>query len=74
VDSTGAGVLGDLTDALRERGITLALARLKSAVSEYLARAGVMEKVGAEHVYLEVDDAVAAFGTSRVEVPPPAIP
>ena len=72
VDSTGAGVLGDLTDALRERGITLALARLKSAVSEYLARAGVMEKVGAEHVYLEVDDAVAAFGTSRVEAPPSA--
>ena len=74
VDSTGAGVLGDLTDALRERGITLALARLKSAVSTYLARAGVMEKVGAEHVYLEVDDAVAAFGTSRAEVPPATTP
>jgi SulP family sulfate permease len=74
VDSTGAGVLGDLTDALRERGITLALARLKSAVSTYLARAGVMEKVGAEHVYLEVDDAVAAFATAPAQVEPPATP
>jgi SulP family sulfate permease len=74
VDSTGAGMLADLADSLRERGITLSLARLKSAVSEYLDRAGVMEKVGAEHVYLEVDDAVAAYEASRSEVAPPTIP
>ncbi len=74
VDSTGAGVLADLADTLRERGITLCLARLKTAVSEYLARAGVMEKVGADNVYLEVDDAVAAFATAPAEVEPPATP
>ena len=34
-------------------------------MAAYLARAGVMEKVGAEHVYLEVDDAVAAFRRER---------
>jgi sulfate permease, SulP family len=61
VDSTGAGTLADLIDILRERGITLCLARVKAAVGEYLERAGVMGKVGAEHVFLEVDDAVAAF-------------
>ncbi len=64
VDSTGAAVLGELVDDLGRRGISLALARLKAPVEAYLARAGVMEKVGAEHVYLEVDDAVAAFGLS----------
>jgi len=74
VDSSGAGVLADLADSLRERGITLAVARLKSAVAEYLARAGVIERVGAEHVYLEVDDAVAAFVASPVTVAPPAVP
>jgi SulP family sulfate permease len=74
VDSTGAGVLADLADALRERGITLCLARLKTTVSEYLARAGVMEKVGADNVYLEVDDAVAAFAAAPAEVAPPATP
>jgi SulP family sulfate permease len=73
VDSTGAGTLADLDDALRERGITLALARLKASIAEYLARAGVIDKVGAEHVYLEVDDAVAAFEASRTEVAPPSI-
>ena len=61
VDSTGAAMLGDLVDDLRGRGITLALARLKAPVAAYLSRAGVMEKIGAERVYLEVDDAVAAF-------------
>jgi SulP family sulfate permease len=71
VDSSGSGVLADLADGLRERGITLSLARLKAAVSEYLDRAGVMEKVGAVHVYLEVDDAVAAFDASRSSTPRP---
>jgi SulP family sulfate permease len=71
VDSTGAGTLADLADALQGRGITLALARVKSAVAEYLARAGVMDKVGADHVFLEVDDAVAAFEASRIEAGAP---
>jgi SulP family sulfate permease len=71
VDSTGAGTLADLADALRDRGITLALARVKSAVAAYLARAGVLDKVGADHVFLEVDDAVAAFEASRITAGPP---
>jgi SulP family sulfate permease len=61
VDSTGAAMLGDLVNDLRGRGITLALARLKAPVAAYLSRAGVMEDIGAERVYLEVDDAVTAF-------------
>jgi SulP family sulfate permease len=64
VDSTGAAVLGELADDLRTRGVTLALARLKAPVAAYLARAGVMKKIDAERVYLEVDDAVAAFRAS----------
>jgi SulP family sulfate permease len=72
VDSTGAGVLADLADTLGERGITLSFARLKATISAYLGRAGVMEKIGPEHVYLEVDDAVAAFVTAPHEVMPPA--
>jgi SulP family sulfate permease len=70
VDSTGVAVLADLADDLASRGITLALARVKAPVSAYLARAGVLEKVGAEHVYLEVDDAVAAF--EAADAPQPA--
>jgi SulP family sulfate permease len=72
VDSTGAAVLADVAEDLRQRGVTLALARLKAPVAAYLARAGVVDKVGADRVYLEVDDAVAAFEASRTEVPPDA--
>jgi SulP family sulfate permease len=61
VDSTGASMLADLVDSLTERGVTLAFARLKGTVSEYLARAEIMDRVGSAHVFLEVDDAVAAF-------------
>ena len=57
-------MLGDLAGDLGKRGITLALARLKAPVAAYLTRAGVMETVGAGSVYLEVDDAVAAFEAS----------
>jgi SulP family sulfate permease len=69
VDSTGAGTLADLADGLRERGITLSLARLKATAAGYLERAGVMARIGAEHVYLEVDDAVAAFQAGRIDAP-----
>ncbi len=61
VDSTGAAMLSDLADDLSGRGVTLALARLKAPVAAYLSRAGVTEKIGADRIYLEVDDAVAAF-------------
>jgi SulP family sulfate permease len=61
VDSTGAAVLGDLVDDLHGRGITLAVARLKAPVAAYLSRAGVLERIGRNRVYLEVDDAVAAY-------------
>jgi len=73
LDSTGAAMLGDLSGDLNARGITLALARLKAPVREYLLRAGVMEKVGSQHVYLEVDDAVGAF-EATVPVTRPAGP
>ena len=69
VDSTGAAMLSDLVDDLRTRGVVLSLARVKLPVAEYLSRAGVMAKLGTERVYLEVDDAVAAFhaGSPHVE-------
>jgi SulP family sulfate permease len=63
IDSSGAALLGELAASLRQRGITLAFARLKAPVAAYLDRAGVMAGIGVEHTHLEVDDAVAAFET-----------
>jgi MFS superfamily sulfate permease-like transporter len=78
VDSTGAGTLDDLSDDFRTRGVTVALARLKAPVAAYLSRAGVIGKIGADRVYLEVDDAVDAFRATApagvATVPPPGSP
>ena len=67
----GAGVLAEVADSLGKRGITLALARVKAPVVAYLDRAGVMDKIGAGHVYLETDDAVAAFEASGMDAAVP---
>jgi hypothetical protein len=40
---------------------TLAFARLKTPVAAYLARAGIGAPSGSLPVFVEVDDAVAAF-------------
>jgi sulfate permease, SulP family len=69
VDSTGAAMLADLVDGLRERGITLAFARLKASVAAYLARAEIMDTLGPANVFLEVDDAVAAFEATQAGAP-----
>ena len=57
IDSTATQMLQELQEDLAQRHVTLVFARLKGPVKAYLARA----RVGAAAVYLEVDDAVAAF-------------
>lgn len=68
IDTTGAGALADLADSLRERGIRLSLARLKSAIAAYLAHAGVLGKIGADDIFIEVNDAVDAFEARRADL------
>jgi SulP family sulfate permease len=56
LDTTGVGVLDDLHVALQARGITLVLARVKAPVRAYLERAGLLDQLGQESIFLEVDD------------------
>jgi SulP family sulfate permease len=60
-DSTATQMLVELFDDLAQRGVTVMFARLKSPVAAYLGRAGISESTDPGHVFLEVDDAVAAF-------------
>jgi SulP family sulfate permease len=66
VDSTATETLLEAVDDMTVRGIGLALARLKAPVAEYLARAGLLDAVGRDRIYLEVDDAVSAL---RMTIP-----
>jgi SulP family sulfate permease len=61
IDTTALQSLEELIEDLHAAGITVALARLRNAVRTVMDAAGLIELVGDEHIYLEVDDAVTAY-------------
>ncbi len=69
-DSTATQMLVELLGDLGERHVTVAFARLKAPVAAYLEGAGIAAVTGSQRVYLEVDDAVAAFR----DTPPADLP
>ena len=72
IDSTGMEALLDLTRDLRQEGITLVVARLRSRMRPEFAVAGLTEEIGAEHFYASVRQAVDAF--ERAPGPPAPSP
>jgi len=60
-DSTATQMLGELLGDLGDRHVTVVFARLKAPVAAYLERAGLSVPGASGRVFLEVDDAVAAF-------------
>ena len=64
VDSTGAQVLMELLDSLADRGVSLALARVRTEIRDELDAIGVTARLAGRGVYLEVDDGVADFTKS----------
>ena len=65
VDSTATESLLELVAEVHRRDVGFAVARLRQPVAEYLDRAGVLDLVGRDRVYLQVDDAVAALRDTR---------
>ncbi len=61
VDSTGMEALLDLARDLRQEGITLVVARLRSRMRDDFAVAGLIDEIGADHFYPSVRHAVEAF-------------
>jgi SulP family sulfate permease len=71
-DSTATQMLVELLDDLESQGITVTFARLKAPVAAYLERAGIGAAVRPGRVFLEVDDAVAAFRAGQSPAAGPA--
>jgi SulP family sulfate permease len=61
VDLTSADALGSLHDELAERGIELALARVKQDLREQLERIGLITHIGPERIYPTLPVALEAF-------------
>ena len=60
IDSQGSAKMREILDLTGQAGVTLRLARIKPAVRELLARDGVLDRIGDDKTYDEVDQAVAA--------------
>lgn len=61
MDSTAAGMLEEVRADLVERGVQLCFAELHAEARALLERAGLIERIGANHVYEDLDDALQAF-------------
>ncbi|MFM7170419.1 MAG: SulP family inorganic anion transporter [Cyanobium sp.] len=65
IDSTAADMLLELQEELAERGVRLALTRVKRELHAQLEACGLVARVGAEHVYATIPTAVAAYLQQR---------
>jgi len=61
IDITSVDVLETLCDELEERGIVVALARIKQDLRESLAPTGLLERIGEDHIFPTLPTAVEAF-------------
>jgi SulP family sulfate permease len=61
IDTTALQGLEELIEDLRDDGIHLAFARLRQAVRDVLDAADLIDVIGEDNIYLEVDDGVTAF-------------
>ncbi|HQO21272.1 MAG TPA: SulP family inorganic anion transporter [Acidobacteriota bacterium] len=61
IDITGAAVLGEIAEELREKGITLALASPKEPLRFMLEKTGLYQRVGRDNVFLNLDASIAGL-------------
>jgi SulP family sulfate permease len=67
VDDTGASALTDFFDYAQRYGVDLMLARVHSGSHTLLKMAGVIEKIGEDHIYDTIRNAVDAANSSAAE-------
>ena len=72
IDTTAIEQLGELLDDLADADIEVAFARVRQPVRDMLDRSGLLERIGTDRIFLEVDDAVTYFaagphGDSKVD-------
>jgi len=61
IDTTATQQLGELLDHLDAVGIEVSWARVRRPVLDMLERSGLIDRIGTDHIFLEVDDAVNDF-------------
>jgi sulfate permease, SulP family len=67
LDITAAEALGSLITELRRRGVVFATARVKQDLREVLTRAGLVEVIGEERMFMTLPTAVSAYRAWEAE-------
>jgi MFS superfamily sulfate permease-like transporter len=62
IDYTGSRALREVLDELDRAGIEVAVARAGAHLRQGLARSGLLERIGVEHFFSSVGEAVASLG------------
>ena len=62
IDYTGAKAFGELVTELKDRGISVSLARVSPLVHHDLKHSGLLDAIGRDHLFASVEEAVAAAG------------
>jgi SulP family sulfate permease len=70
IDITGADALEELRAELEQRGIVLALARLKQDLRDQLARTGLLDRIGESHIFATLPTALEGFHEWEQAQPP----
>ena len=69
IDTTAVQQLEELVEELEEADVTVTFARVRGPVRDMLQRAGIIDMVGDDAIFLEVDDAVTqALDSGAVHV------
>lgn len=70
IDSTAATMLNDLCTFIEEQGLKFGIVELHSAPRDILMRSGVVDRIGENMVFDDLEDAVAAFSARKGETVP----
>lgn len=65
VDLTALDALGQLRADLQRRGIVFAMARVKQELRDELEAAGLLDKIGEDHIFMTLPTAVEAYRNRR---------
>ena len=61
IDMTAADILEELREELVKKGIMLGLTRVKRDLYAQLRKSGLVDRIGVDHIYLTIHEAIAAF-------------
>ncbi len=67
IDSTGLNRVNLLVESLREEKVVLLMSGVRGLVRDLLVKSGLQEKIGVNHCYLTIQDAIAGSQSEKAD-------